>query len=54
VLDLSTVLCPNGVYLDEIDGNQLRYDGVHVTPYGAEVVMRWLTDQLDGYLESTR
>jgi hypothetical protein len=54
LLDLSTVLCPRGTYLDEIDGRQLRYDGVHVTPYGADVVMKWLTDQLDGYLEPTR
>jgi peptidoglycan/LPS O-acetylase OafA/YrhL len=54
LLDLSTVLCPSGAYLDEIDGRQLRYDGVHVTPYGADVVMKWLTDQLDGYLEPTR
>jgi hypothetical protein len=53
LLDLSELLCPGGVYLDELDGQQLRYDGVHVTPYGANVVMKWLVDQLDGYLDKS-
>ena len=47
VIDLASVLCPNGVYLEEAGGSALRYDGVHVTPEGADHVMQWLADEFD-------
>lgn len=47
VLDLAGLLCPGGQYLDEIDGQELRYDGVHVTQAGADVLVGWLTEELD-------
>lgn len=47
VLDLPGLLCPDGVFLEQFDGQQVRYDGVHVTPAGADLVINWLADQLD-------
>ena len=47
VLDLPSLLCPDGVFLEEIDGEPARYDGVHVGPAGARAVLNWLADQLD-------
>ncbi len=47
VLDLPSLLCPDGVFLEEIDGEPARYDGVHVGPAGARTVLNWLADRLD-------
>jgi peptidoglycan/LPS O-acetylase OafA/YrhL len=40
--DLHQLLCPNGTAVRTQDGKQLRYDGVHFTTDGANMVMRWL------------
>jgi peptidoglycan/LPS O-acetylase OafA/YrhL len=46
VIDLNDRLCPEGSYLEEVDGAPLRYDGVHVTTEGANYVWTWLLDEL--------
>jgi len=46
VVDLADRLCPDGVYLDEVDGAPVRYDGVHLTTEGANFVWTWLVDEL--------
>jgi peptidoglycan/LPS O-acetylase OafA/YrhL/lysophospholipase L1-like esterase len=47
VIDLNDRLCPQGTYLEEVDGAVLRYDGVHVTAQGADYVWTWLLDELE-------
>ncbi|MBV6508591.1 MAG: hypothetical protein JJLCMIEE_01656 [Acidimicrobiales bacterium] len=42
VIDLASWLCPDGEYVNEIDGVELRYDGLHFTGEGASVVWNWL------------
>ncbi len=46
VIELQDRLCPDGVYLDEVDGAPVRYDGVHVSTEGADYVWPWLVDEL--------
>ena len=46
IIELHDRLCPDGVFLAEVDGAPLRYDGVHVTPEGANYVWPWLLDEL--------
>jgi hypothetical protein len=46
VIDLNDRLCPEGTYLEEVDGAPLRYDGVHVTTEGSNYVWTWLLDEL--------
>jgi hypothetical protein len=46
VVDYGQYICPNGVNRPEIDGVQMRYDGVHLTHEGAQMVWRWLAPQL--------
>lgn len=47
VLDLPGLMCPHGEYLEEVNGEAARYDGVHVTPAGADLFVDWLVEQLD-------
>lgn len=46
VIDLNDVLCPQGTYLEEVNGAPVRYDGVHVTTEGSNFVWTWLLDEL--------
>jgi peptidoglycan/LPS O-acetylase OafA/YrhL len=46
LLDLNSFLCPGGRYVDKKDGVQMRDDGVHFTPEGADLTWRWLDPQL--------
>jgi len=43
---LDDFLCPGGSPRREIDGQQMRFDGVHLTPFGAERFWDWLFDEL--------
>ena len=52
VIELQDRLCPGGTYLDEVDGAQLRYDGVHVSPEGADYVWPWLLDELSSLVRA--
>jgi hypothetical protein len=50
VADLGSVLCPDGVPVGEVDGERIRYDGVHVSATGSDLVWRWLFPQFDAAL----
>lgn len=47
VADLGSVLCPDGTPVGEVDGERIRYDGVHVSATGSDLVWSWLFPQLD-------
>jgi peptidoglycan/LPS O-acetylase OafA/YrhL len=47
IADLNRLVCPEGEYTDvTIDGVDLREDGVHFTPEGADLVARWLVPEI--------
>jgi peptidoglycan/LPS O-acetylase OafA/YrhL len=46
LLDLASLLCPAGEPR-RVDGDDARYDGVHVSPAGAAVVWDWMVSELD-------
>ncbi len=46
LLDLASLLCPSGEPL-RVDGDDVRYDGVHVSPAGAARVWDWMVSELD-------
>ena len=47
VLDLNRKLCPNGTFTWDVDGVQVRSDGVHLTQQGVQWLTPWLVQQLD-------
>jgi hypothetical protein len=46
LLDVASYLCPDGRYVDKINGVKVRRDGVHFTPEGARLLWRWLGPRL--------
>jgi hypothetical protein len=46
LLDLNAFVSPDGRYAEYIDGVQVRDDGVHFAPAGADMVSAWLVPQL--------
>jgi hypothetical protein len=46
VLDLNRKLCPNGTFTWDVDGVQVRSDGVHLTQEGVQWLAPWLVQQL--------
>jgi peptidoglycan/LPS O-acetylase OafA/YrhL len=46
VLDLNHELCPNGTFTWDVDGVQVRSDGVHLTQQGVQWLAPWLLRQL--------
>jgi peptidoglycan/LPS O-acetylase OafA/YrhL len=47
VLDLRSVVCPDGHYTSTVDGLRVRSDGLHFTPEGVrEVIAPWLLPRL--------
>jgi len=47
VVDLHAYLAPHGELLDSIAGvDNIRSDGIHFTPQGADVVARWLSPKI--------
>lgn len=46
-LPLDELLCPAGQPVGKIDGEQIRFDGVHLTEYGTQLVWAWLEAQLN-------
>jgi peptidoglycan/LPS O-acetylase OafA/YrhL len=47
IVDLHGYLDPNGEFLNSIAGvDDIRYDGIHFTPQGADVVARWLSPKI--------
>jgi len=55
VVDLHAYLDPNGDSVDSIAGvDDIRYDGIHFTPQGADVVARWLSPKIVRLAHETR
>ncbi len=50
VADLGSVLCPGGTPIGDVDGERVRYDGVHVSATGSDLVWRWLFPQIGATL----
>jgi peptidoglycan/LPS O-acetylase OafA/YrhL len=46
ILDLNKKLCPDGVYTADVDGIQVRSDGVHLTAEGVQWLTPWLERSL--------
>ncbi len=46
ILDLNKFVSPDGKFTSELNGVQIRDDGVHFTEAGAEIVDRWLAPQI--------
>ncbi len=46
LIDLNSFVSPGGKYAEYIDGVQVRDDGVHFAPGGADMVTAWLVPQL--------
>jgi peptidoglycan/LPS O-acetylase OafA/YrhL len=46
ILDLNKKLCPDGVYTADVDGIQVRSDGVHLTDEGVKWLTPWLEKSL--------
>jgi peptidoglycan/LPS O-acetylase OafA/YrhL len=46
VVDLNQLVSPAGEHTDVIDGIEMRGDGVHFTPEGADAVARWLAPEI--------
>jgi hypothetical protein len=53
VLDLHSLLCPDGRYTEKVDGVVARSDGIHFTEAGARLVWEWLAPQLDAVVGRT-
>ncbi|WP_436793328.1 DUF459 domain-containing protein [Actinospongicola halichondriae] len=53
VLDVGSVVCPEGVAVDAIDGVPIRRDGIHYTVDGATKVWSVLMDELNAVVEAT-
>jgi hypothetical protein len=45
-LRLDDLLCPGGVPIGEVDGESIRFDGVHLTGAGTSLVWTWLEERL--------
>jgi hypothetical protein len=47
VLDLASVVCPDGRYTSTVNGVRVRSDGLHFTPQGVrQIIAPWLQPQL--------
>jgi hypothetical protein len=46
MLDFKKKLCPQGVYTADVDGLQVRSDGVHLTDEGVQWLTPWLEEAL--------
>ena len=50
IVDLASLLCPNGHATEHINGVTMRQDGVHFTRGGARIVSRWLAPRLEALI----
>jgi len=46
VVDVNEYLSPKGKYANELDGVELRYDGVHFNPDAGKLLFGWLVPKL--------
>jgi lysophospholipase L1-like esterase len=55
VIDLHAYLDPNSDAVNSIAGvDDIRHDGIHFTPQGADVVARWLSPKIVGIAHQGR
>jgi peptidoglycan/LPS O-acetylase OafA/YrhL len=54
VLELGAVLCPDGEPIESTTGTRVRFDGVHLTPEGADLVWTWLLPRVDQLVPAGR
>lgn len=47
VIDLNRMLSPDGVYTASLDGLDVRYDGIHISPAGGQLLQRQILPQID-------
>jgi hypothetical protein len=47
VVDLHQYACPYGKYRNTVDGQQLRYDGVHFSKPGGVLAMDWVMNRIE-------
>jgi hypothetical protein len=47
IVDLNRFVSPGGKFTDELNGVQIRGDGVHFTTEGSRMVANWLVPQLE-------
>ncbi len=45
-IDINELVSPDGTYSNVLDGQTLRYDGVHFDPEGGRLVFEWLAPRL--------
>ncbi len=46
LVDINELVSPDGSYSNVVDGQTLRYDGVHFDPEGGRLVFEWLAPRL--------
>ncbi|HEX6677290.1 MAG TPA: acyltransferase [Actinomycetes bacterium] len=46
LIGIKRFLCPNGAYVDTVQGVKVRYDGIHFSKDGTRLAWRWLGPQL--------
>ena len=47
VIDLNRMLDPDGVYTASLDGLDVRYDGIHISPAGGQLLQRQILPPID-------
>jgi len=47
VIDLNRMLDPDGVYTASLDGLDVRYDGIHISPAGGQLLQRQILPRID-------
>jgi hypothetical protein len=47
VIDLNRMLDPAGVYTASLDGLDVRYDGIHISPAGGQLLQRQILPRID-------
>ncbi len=47
VVDLNRMLDPDGVYTATLDGLDVRYDGIHISPAGGQLLQRQILPRID-------
>jgi lysophospholipase L1-like esterase len=47
VVDLHQRTCPDGKYRNTVDGQDIRFDGVHFSQTGARWAMDWVIPQVE-------
>ncbi|MFZ8998932.1 MAG: acyltransferase family protein [Ilumatobacteraceae bacterium] len=52
-VDVADLFCADGTPIDEVDGEALRFDGVHATPFAADLTWRRFAERADALFPRT-